>query len=113
MSVWFEGTAEIDCTIEQVTAALQDPGEHYTSVIGLMPGITSVELTEQGPGFVTLTTNEGVLMRTGLQVRAEAESVSGVEASGVLGLFYRRLGSSKTGNAFLTSYSTYLESLRP
>lgn len=33
-----------------------------------------------------------------------------VEASGLLGFFYRKLGSSKTGNAFLDAYRAHLES---
>ena len=150
MAIWFEGTAEIDCTIADVAASLLDRGEHHASVVRLMPGMTSVELTEQGPGVVILTTNEGVLRRTGLVVRAEPDRVvvesdeeytagravtatahfldeftanptgvthhlviSEVSASGVLGFFYRTLGSSKTGNAFLTATAAYLGSLRP
>ncbi len=35
--------------------------------------------------------------------------ISGVEASGVLGFFYQRFGSSNIGNAFLASYETYLK----
>jgi hypothetical protein len=35
--------------------------------------------------------------------------MSDVEASGFLGFFYRRFGSSKTGNAFLTAYRAHFE----
>ena len=35
--------------------------------------------------------------------------ISDVEAPGFLGFFYRRFGSSKMGNAFLTAYKAYLE----
>jgi hypothetical protein len=35
--------------------------------------------------------------------------ISGVEAPGFLGFFYRKFGSSNTGNAFLTTYKTYFE----
>ncbi len=37
--------------------------------------------------------------------------LSGVEAPGLLGFFYRKFGSGSTGNAFLTSYKAYLENL--
>ena len=48
MSVWFEGSSEIECNIQQVKHALENYGEHYVGVISLMPGLTSVELVEQG-----------------------------------------------------------------
>jgi hypothetical protein len=35
--------------------------------------------------------------------------MSDVEADGVLGFLYRKLGSGKMGNAFLKSYKTYFE----
>ncbi len=35
--------------------------------------------------------------------------VSGVEADGVLGFFYRKFGSRNMGKAFLSSYKAYLE----
>ncbi len=47
MSVWFEGSNEIECNIQQVKQALENHGEHYVGVISLMPGMTSVELVEQ------------------------------------------------------------------
>jgi hypothetical protein len=108
--------------------------------------MTSVELVEQGSDFVTIKTNEGLMKRTNITKRMEAESVvvefdeeyqagskvtttshfldefttrdtgvkhrtviSGVEAPGLLGFFYRKFGSSNTGNAFLTSYKAYFE----
>jgi len=111
-----------------------------------MPGLTSVELVEQGSGFVIIRTNEGLMKRTNITKLIEAESVlvefdeeyqagskitttshfldefttsdigvkhhaviSGVEASGLLGFFYRHLGSSNTGSALLKSCKTYFE----
>ena len=146
MSVWFEGNIAIECTIQRVEHALDNLGEHYVGVISLMPGLTSVELVEQGSDFVTIKTNEGLMRRTNISKRIEAESVivefdeeyqagsmvttkshfldefttsdtgvkhrtvmSGVEAPGLLGFFYRNFGSSNTGNAFLTSYKTYFK----
>lgn len=146
MSIWFEGNSEIACSIQQVKHALENLGEHYVGVIRLMPGLTSVELMEQGDNFVTIKTNEGLMKRTNISKRIEAERVvvefdeeyqagskvttkshfldefttidngvtyhtviSGVEAPGLLGFFYRNFGKSSTGNAFLTSYKAYLE----
>ena len=146
MTVWFEGKGEIDCNIQQVKEAFDNPGELYVGVTGLMPGLTSVELVEQGTNSVTIKTNEGLMKRTNISRRIEAESVvvesdeqyeagskvtatshftdefttsdtgvthrlvmSDVEATGFLGFFYRNLGSSKTGNAFLAAYKTHFE----
>lgn len=75
MSNWFEGESEIDCTLQQVKQALENHGEHYVGVIRLMPGMTSVALVEQGPDFVTIRTNEGLMKRTNITKRMEAERV--------------------------------------
>lgn len=75
VSDWFEGTCEIDCSIEQVAEALGDPGSHFVGVTRLMPGMTSVELVEQGSGFVTIKTNEGVMKRTNISQQAEHDRV--------------------------------------
>jgi carbon monoxide dehydrogenase subunit G len=75
MSVWFEGSNEIECNIQQVKQALENHGELYVGVISLMPGLTSVELVEQGSDFVTIKTNEGLMKRTNISKRIEAESV--------------------------------------
>ncbi len=101
---------------------------------------------ETGGDFVTIKTNEGLMKRTNITKRIEAERVvvefdeecqagskvttkshffdefttsdtgvkyhtvlSGIEAPGLLGFFYRNFGSSNTGNAFLTSYKAYFE----
>ena len=146
MSVWFEGSSEIECNIQQVKRALENLGEHHVGVISLMPGLTSVELVEQGSDFVIIRTNEGLMKRTSITKRIEAESVivefdeeyqagskittkshflhefttsdtgvkhritiGDVEASGLLGFFYRTFGRSNTGSAFLKSYKTYFE----
>ena len=75
MSVWFEDSNEIECTIEQVKHALENLGEHYVSVISLMPGLTSVKLVEQGRDFVIIRTNEGLMKRTNISKHIEAERV--------------------------------------
>ena len=150
MSVWFEGSSQIACNIQQVKHALENHGAHYAGVISLMPGLTSVELVEQGGDFVTIKTNEGLMKRTNFSKRIEAKRVvvefdeeyqagskvttkshfldefttsdtgvkhrtviSGVEAPGFLGFFYRNFGKSNTGNAFLQAYKTYFEQQNP
>lgn len=146
MAVWFEGSNEIESNIQQVKDSLEDLGAHYTGVISLMPGLTSVALVEQGSDFVIIQTNEGLMTRTNISKRVEAERVvleldeeyqagrmvtttshfldefttngsgvthrtviSGLEAPGFLGFFYRNFGKSSTGNAFLQSYKSYFE----
>ncbi len=150
MTVWFEGTDEIECTIQVVKQDIEDLGQHYVGVISLLPGMTSVELVEEGDDFVVIRTNEGLMKRTNISKHIEAERVvveldeeyqagskvtaqshfldefttsdigvthhtiiSGVEASGLLGFFYRKFGSSNIGNAFLKSYKTYFEKKDP
>lgn len=146
VSVWFEGSLEIDCDLEQVERAFENPGELYVGIVGLMPGLTSVELVEQGDDSVTIRTNEGLMSRTSISKKVEADRVvvsfvesyeagskvtttshfseeftkdeigvtyrlvmSDVEAPGVLGFFYQKFGSSKTGDAFLSAYKAHFE----
>ena len=75
MSVWFQSSRKIDCDIEQVKRALENPGELYVGIVSLMPGLTSVELVEQGPDSVTIRTNEGLMQRTNISKRIEADRV--------------------------------------
>jgi len=75
VSVWFEGSSEIDCDLGQVKRALENPGELYVRIVSLMPGLTSVELVEQGNDSVTIRTNEGLMKRTNIAQRVEADSV--------------------------------------
>lgn len=75
MPVWFEGASEIRCDIEQVKHSLDDLGDHHVGVIGLMPGLTSVALVEQGGDHVTIRTNEGLMKRTNIAKRLNAERV--------------------------------------
>ena len=146
MTVWFEGDSTIDCSIEDVKRAVENLGELHVGVVGLMPGLTSVELVEQTNDSVTIKTNEGLMRRTNIAVTIEAERVvveldevykagstvtasshfidefvasatgvthrlviSDIAAPGLLGVFYRNVGRSKIGNAFLAAYRAYLE----
>ena len=75
MSVWFEGRGQVDCDLQQVKRSFDSYGEHYLGVIRLMPGLTSVELLEQGPDSVIIKTNEGLMTRTNITKRIDDESV--------------------------------------
>ena len=147
MADWFDGTNRVECDLEHVKRSLGDLGAHYVGVIRLMPGLSSVELIEQGSDFVTIRTSEGLMKRTNITARFGADSVvveldeayqagslvatkahfrdefnasgtgiahrtviSGLEAPGFLGFFYRKLGSASIGKAFLKAYKSFLES---
>jgi hypothetical protein len=75
VSVWFEGSRGIDCNIGQVNHALENHGELYVGIVSLMPGLTSVELVEQGNDSVTIRTNEGLMKRSNISKRIEADRV--------------------------------------
>ena len=75
MSVWFEGSNEIDCTLEDVKHAIGDLGEHYVGVTGLLPGLTTVELVEQADDSVVIRTNEGLMTRTNISKLIDDEHV--------------------------------------
>ena len=75
MAVWFEGSSEIECDIEHVKHALENLGECFVGVTSRIPGMTSVALEGQGPGFVNIRTNEGLMKRTGILKRTETERV--------------------------------------
>jgi hypothetical protein len=76
MSIWFKGSGDIECSIEQVTQASENLGELFVGVVSLMPGLTSVELVEEGKDFVTIKTNEGLMKRTGISRRMEGQTVT-------------------------------------
>ena len=146
MKTWFEGSSDIECTIEHVRRSLDNLGEHYVGVIALMPSLSAVELVNQGEDSVEIKTNEGVLRRTNIVRKLEGDRVivefeeeyragsvlttkghfldeftstssgvrhrmviSGLEAPGILGFFYRKFGSTNIGTALLQSYKHYLE----
>ncbi len=75
MTVWFEGTHEIDCSIEDVKQSVQDLGRHYLGVVGCMPGLSDVELVDQSSDSVTITTSEGTMRRTSISTRVDPDSV--------------------------------------
>lgn len=66
MKIWYENFNEIKCNIERVSQSLGNYGDHYIGVTRLMPGLTSVELIDQGLDFVHIKTNEGLMKRTNI-----------------------------------------------
>ncbi len=79
--------------------------------VGLGVGSVVVELDEDYKAGSLVTTKshfreEFEASDAGVEYRVV---ISSVETTGVLGFFYRKLGSSNTGNAFLRSCKTFLE----
>ncbi|MBU1823232.1 MAG: hypothetical protein KKG00_17255 [Bacteroidetes bacterium] len=74
-SVWFEGSNQITCDLAKVQSSIENPGMHFTGVVSLMPGITSVALVEQGKGFVVIKTNEGQMTRSNIVVDNTADEL--------------------------------------
>lgn len=68
MSAWFEGSVEIACPLAEVAASVADAGQHFLEVVNRFPGLSDVVLVEQGEGWVTIRTNEGLMKRTGVSV---------------------------------------------
>lgn len=75
MTVWYEGEIEINCGLEQIQSAFENVSETYVAIIKLMPGLSNVELIEQGPDYVHIKTNEGLMKRTNIRVELNGESV--------------------------------------
>lgn len=53
MAEWFEGSGEIDCTIEDVKDGIADPGQFFVGVVSRMPGLTSVDSSKMGNAFLS------------------------------------------------------------
>ena len=66
--IWFNESIMIECNIEDVNNSLSDIGEHYKKLLSFYPGMTTIELIEQGNDFVTIKTNEGTMKRTNISV---------------------------------------------
>lgn len=75
MSVWYEGKIDFNCDLEQIQSAFENVAETYFAIVKLMPGLSSVELIEQGPDFVLIKTNEGIMKRTNISVDSNTERV--------------------------------------
>ncbi len=67
-SIWFNATIRINCDINTIKKSLDNTGEHFKAIVSLMPGISSVELIEQGLTHVILKTNEGLMNRSNISL---------------------------------------------
>ncbi|MBC8147166.1 MAG: hypothetical protein H8E98_04200 [Bacteroidetes bacterium] len=74
--IWFQEVTLIDCNVEDVNKSLRNIGDHYKQLISEYPGMTAVELIDQGNDFVTIKTNEGTMKRTNISVnRSESKII--------------------------------------
>ena len=67
--IWFNESTMIECNIEGINNSLSDIGDHYRKLLSVYPGMTTVELIDQGNDFATIKTNEGTMKRTNISVK--------------------------------------------
>ena len=67
--IWFEGSSNIQTDLFKVKNSLNDIGQYFTVVVSLMPGMSNVQMIDQGNDFVTIKTNEGIMKRTNISVQ--------------------------------------------
>jgi hypothetical protein len=75
MSVWFEGTIEINTPLESAKRALQAHDEHFMGAVGFMPGLKDLELVQNSPDNVVIRTNEGLMTRTHITTEGTEDSI--------------------------------------
>ena len=92
--IWFQKSITIDCNLEDVNRSVENLGEHYKRLISVYPGVTAVELIDQGNDFVTITTNEGTMKRTNI-------SVNGFESKVIIELDEEYITSALTTNSHI------------
>ncbi len=73
--IWFQDSTIMNCNIRIVNNSLNNLGEHYKKIISEMPGMTTVELIEQGSDYVTIKTNEGIMNRTNISVISKEDNI--------------------------------------
>ena len=73
--IWYQESTMIECNIENVNKSLSDIGEHYRELISMYPGMTTVELIEQGKDYVTIKTNEGTMKRSNISVDTSGDKI--------------------------------------
>lgn len=66
--IWFHNSTMIECKMEDINNSLSNIGNHYKELISVYPGMTSVDLIDQGKDYVTIKTNEGVMERTNISI---------------------------------------------
>lgn len=74
-TIWFEGSNEIQCSIKNVEDGMKNIGEHFVRIVSLMPGMTNVDLLEQGGNYVNIKTNEGIMKRTNISTIIEVDRI--------------------------------------
>jgi len=75
MKIWFEGEGPIACELREVAQAHEDLGAVFIALVARMPGLSAVELVDQGEDRVVIRTNEGLMTRSGITVTADATSI--------------------------------------
>jgi len=73
--IWYKESTMIACKIEDINKSLSNIGEHYKGLISVYPGMTTVEIIEQGVDYVTIKTNEGTMKRTNISVDASEDMI--------------------------------------
>lgn len=64
---WFEGSSKIECSFHSLEHTIENHGKFYEGVVSCMPGISSVELLENGKDYLIIKTNEGIMKRTNIE----------------------------------------------
>ena len=75
MSTHFERSQSLTCSIETVARSVRELGAHHVAVVRRMPGLSKVELAAETDDSVTITTNEGVMTRSGVVRHFEDDRV--------------------------------------
>lgn len=73
---WYKGMENLNCDFQDIQKSVSQMGQHFVKVVGLMPGIIEVELLEEGPDFVTIKTNEGLMKRTNIALTSGEDKIS-------------------------------------
>lgn len=72
---WFEGSNTINCSIQNLGREVKNHGKFYEGVVSHMPGISYVELLEQGKDYLIIKTNEGLMKRTNIKKSIESKFI--------------------------------------
>jgi hypothetical protein len=75
LSIWFEGSQRIACPFQHVKGSVADIGAHFVGVVEKMPGLSTVEIVDQGDDFVVIKTNEGTMSRSNITKAIEVDRV--------------------------------------
>jgi hypothetical protein len=74
-SFWFAGENKIQCEFTKLVSPVIKIGKFYVGVIELMPGMSSVELIDEGSDSVIIKTNEGLMKRSNITLIIEKGKV--------------------------------------